>query len=227
MGREETDDPRQVTFISWVDFVRVEGKQYINAAAGTPFGDGVGRGLSPSDLGQPYTCVQFQVSGSVRDDLSYVSKDGDAAFLPVGTVIYRVRDYSPAFRLAAWQTCPTGEELCLYEVDSSPEAQRGADLLDIDDRAQSIRILSAQDGRTELGRVDAAEQIQALVGMILSASVDQLRHEHDGPQYFLAFVLHDGTAVKRSYWPESRELSRGILLPIDFRDTVLAGLPRL
>jgi len=226
MGDEGTDETRQVTFISWVDFIQVEGRHYVNSDAEGSFAAGARRGLSRSDLESPYARVRFQVYGNVHE-FTYMPGDGDAAFLPVGTVLYRVRDYAPAFRLAATQRTPESEQLCLYEVDSSPEAQRGGDLLDIDARVQSIRILSAEDGRTELGRIEAPGQIGDLVGMVLSAPVNQAIHEHEGTQCFLSFVLFDGTAVTRSYWPNSGELSRGILLPDAFRRAVLAGLARL
>jgi hypothetical protein len=62
--------------------------------------------------------------------------------------------------------------------------------------------------------------------MVLSAPVDQAVHDHDGPQYFLSFVLLDGTTVTRSYWPNSGELARGILLPIAFGNAVYTELGR-
>jgi hypothetical protein len=208
-------ETERIIRISWVDFIQIESIQYLNSYAGAPFSPGAGRFLSQSDLAAAFALVRFQVADNV-DNLPYRIRDGDAAFLPAGTTIYCVRGYAPTLRLAAWKVDPNGEQLCLYEVDTNPKAERGKDLMDIDGGVTSIHILSAHDGQTELARIDDMEQVQELVAMIFSAPVDQAQHDHEGAQYFLSFDLHDGTAVTRSYWPGAGELSRGILLPRRF-----------
>ena len=53
------------------------------------------------------------------------AKDGDAAFLDIGTRVYTVKGYLPTFRLAAY----LDGVLQLYEADTNPCARTGADLL--------------------------------------------------------------------------------------------------
>jgi|SRR5919201_1641940 hypothetical protein len=79
--------------IDWVDFIEVGSTQYV---AGGP-APGI---LQESDLGPIYAHVKFKVSGNVCDP-SYRPKDGDAAFLDVGTPIYQVNGQAPGTELAA------------------------------------------------------------------------------------------------------------------------------
>lgn len=53
-----------------------------------------------SDLGPVFATVTFKLDGNVHD-LGYCGQDGDAAFLNARTKVYRVKGYSPTFRLAA------------------------------------------------------------------------------------------------------------------------------
>ena len=79
--------------IEWVNFIQVGSTQYV-AEPQTP------AVLKDSDLGPVYAHVKFKVSGNVCDP-NYKLKDGDAAFLDVGTPIYQVNGQPPAGQLAA------------------------------------------------------------------------------------------------------------------------------
>jgi hypothetical protein len=82
------------------------------------------------------------------------------------------------------------------------------------------------DGSTELAAIDDPEEVAALVELVLAAPVDQGNHEHDGPRYFIAFHLSDGTEVAHSYRLNSGELHRGIMLPPEFATAVERALAR-
>jgi hypothetical protein len=79
--------------IDWVNFIQVGSTQYV-AGPESP------NVLQTSDLGPVYAHVKFKVSGNVCDP-SYRLKDGDAAFLEVGSPIYQVNGQPPGTRLAA------------------------------------------------------------------------------------------------------------------------------
>jgi hypothetical protein len=79
--------------IDWVNFIEVGSTQYVVSAPASG-------GLQESDLGPIYTRVKFKVSGNICDP-SYRLKDGDAAFLDVGTPIYQINGQPPAGELAA------------------------------------------------------------------------------------------------------------------------------
>ncbi len=199
--------------IDWVNFARFGGITYV-----LPY-ERVGRGLTSSDLGPVYATVHFKLKGTIHDP-AYQAKDGDAAFLDVGTRMYTVKGYLPTFRLAAY----LDGLLQLYEADTNPRARTGADLLDIAGKVRYIGITSEQDGVTELGAIRNARQVAALVALILQAPVNQQYVSQGSTRYFIALHLLDGTAVIRSYWLDSGELSRGMLLPGAFKTAVEQAL---
>jgi hypothetical protein len=159
------------------------------------------------------------MDGSVLDP-GYRPKDGDAAFLNPGTALYAVKGYKASFRIAAWED----GRLTLFEADSNPAARIGGDLLDISGKVQYIGINSEQDGVTELGAIKSKVEVDALLEMVLQAPVNQQLNNHSGARYFIAFHLNDDTVVARAYWPSTGELSRGIVLPQQFRQTVEQAL---
>jgi hypothetical protein len=79
--------------IDWVNFIQVGSTQYVAGPASPTV-------LQESELGPVYAHVKFKVSGNVCDP-AYRLKDGDAAFLDVGTPIYQVNGQPPASQLAA------------------------------------------------------------------------------------------------------------------------------
>jgi len=203
--------------VDWIDFVQFNGIQYIAVYNG----DGsAGRDLTEADLGPEFAKVEY------KHDEPHVSsheccRDGDAAFLEAGTVVYIVKGYHPGFRLAAYRD----GRLVLFEADSNPKAQTGADLLDIGGKVDSIRVISAEDGVTELASIADPKQVAALVELVLGSPVDQTRLMQGGVQvYFIAFHLMDGTIVTLGFLPDSGELHRGILLPEAFATAVEQAL---
>ena len=204
----------QTTVIDWVNFIRFGGITYLAAPTRA------GRPLTEGDLGPVFATVTFKLAGNVQNP-GYHSRDGDAAFLNAGTKVYRVKGYSPTFRLAAREN----NTVTLYEADTNPHARKGADLLDIGGKVQAIGIVGGQDGVTELGAIKDPKRVTELVTMVLEAPVDQTR-QGGNRRYFLAFHLVDGTVVTRAYWLDTGELARGILLPKAFGLAIEAALPK-
>jgi hypothetical protein len=207
--------PAGSVIIDWVDFIKFNGITYLASF------DHTGRPLQESDLGPIFASVQFRLDGNVHDP-DYHSQDGDAAFLDAGTPVYMVRGYKPQFRLAAHRD----GSIVLFEADTNPKARHGADLLDIGGKVRYIGINSEQDGITELGAVKDPQQVAALVAMVLKAPVDQNRQDQAGPAYFIAFHLNDATTTTRGYGTQSRELSRGIMMPEEFEVAVEEALQK-
>ena len=201
--------------IDWVNFVRLGGITYLSP------GDRVGRQLTSNDLGPVFATVRFKLDGTIHDP-AYHAKDGDAAFLDIGTPVYTVKNYLPTFRLAAYMH----GQLVLFEADTNPHAHTGTDLLDIAGKVRYIGINSEQDGVTELGAIKDSKRVAVLIEMILQAPVNQSVSSQGNQRYFIALHLLDGTAVVRAYWPDSGELSRGILLPGAFKIAVEQAVPK-
>lgn len=201
--------------IDWVDFIKFDGITYLANRNETP------PPLAANNLGRVFATVQFKLDGNV-DDPDYQARDGDAAFLEAGTPVYTVKGYAPHFRLAINQH----GSIVLYQADTNPNATHGSDLLDIGNKVQYIGINSGQDGTTELGAIKDQQRVATLVNMVLNAPVDQTRQNQAGERYFVAFHLKDGSLVTCSYWTQSRELSRGIMMPEEFGAAVEQALQK-
>ena len=208
--------------IDWIDFVQFNGIHYI---AVDYFGGAAGRDLVEADLGPEFARVKNKYAETYLFFIPKCCRDGDAAYLDKGTPVYIVKGYNPEFRLAAYRD----DRLVLYEADTNPKAQTGADLLDIGGKVRYIGVNSAQDGVTELASITDPEQVAVLVELVLGSPVDQTHMTQVGIQYFIAFNLRDGTIVSRGYSPDSGELSRGIMLPDAFgivvEQALLAATP--
>jgi len=204
----------RVSHVDWIDFVRFNGIEYI---AVDYFGGASGRGLVDADLGPEFARVKNKCAGTTLFDPK-CSRDGDAAYLDSGTPVYIVKDYNPEFRLAAYRD----NRLVLYEADTNPKAQTGADLLDIGGKVRYIGVNSAEDGVTEWAAITDPEQVAVLVELVLGAPVDQSRPTQVGAQYFIAFHLRDDTIVSRGYSPG--RLNVGIMLPEAFGTAVEQAL---
>ena len=79
--------------IDWVNFIQVGSTQYVAGPQSPTV-------LQEGDLGPVYAHVKFKLSGNVCDP-AYRLKDGDAAFLDVGTPIYQVNGHPSNDQLAA------------------------------------------------------------------------------------------------------------------------------
>ena len=205
------------TAILWVNFIQFGGITYVRLHPDRE------PPLEEGDLGPEFARVAFKYEGNVSDP-SYQTenrKDGDAGYLDPGTPVFAVKGYKPEFLLAA----RSSGELALYVADTNPNARTGADLLDIGGKVQYVGVNSRRDGSTELAAIRDPSQVETLVDMVLVAPVGQTRRDGDGPRYFVAFHLDDGTTVVRAYWLESGELSRGIMLPREFRTAIEQAIP--
>jgi hypothetical protein len=175
----------------------------------------VGRTPTDDDLGPVFATVQFKLADNVHD-LSYKLKDGDAAFLAVGTPVYAVNGYAQTFRLAArW-----AGRLTFYDVSENPRAKTGADLLDIGGKVSTIGIdVDEGQGTKEVAAISDAREVERLVALILAAPVAQPSLAPTGTRYFLALRLRDGTSLTRAYLPDTGLFS-SLLLPLEFQRAV-------
>jgi len=196
--------------IDWVDFIKFNGIAYLRSAQSSSI---------PAANLSAYANIRFKVADVVGDP-GYQIKDGDSAYLEIGTPIYSVQGYLPEFRILAL----SGEQQIIYEADTNPKAKIGADLLNLGDKVTAIRINSQIDGTTELGSIKDEKQVAKLVQMVLEAPLDQAIRRSDAERYFLDFDLSDGTQVHRCYWLDTGELSRGIVLPPEFGQAIKSAL---
>ena len=202
--------PWGISNIDWVDFVKLNDITYLrtNQIAA----------INESDL-SPYDKISYKVADNVRNP-AYKIKNGDAAYLEMGTPVYLLGGYAPDFRLVV----RNNQGFIIFEADTNPKAKKGGDLLDIGGKVEYISINSSTDGDTELASIKYQTQIDKLVGMILEAPVDQDSSPRGAEAYFLEFHLKDGTSTKRCYWLDTGVLHRGMQLSEEFSAVIKSAL---
>lgn len=201
--------------IDYVDFVKLGGTMFTHNYPQK-------NRISEVDLGEPIGEVLCKLSDVVTDP-NYQPQNGDAGYIEPGTTIYAVKGYDPSFRVAAQGMERRG--LTLYEADTVPDAKVGRDLLDIEGKVRYIGINSHSDGTTEVARIDALDEVERLVAMVLEAPVQQ-DNEIPGEkgEVIIEFHLEDGTSVLRNFFPKGPMMMRGIKVPQAFADAIDAAL---
>lgn len=198
----DTDIP-----IDWVDFVKIDGIQYLR----TDYY------IEADDLGSQISEVKFKLSDNISDS-DYIIKDGDAAYLEKGTPIYNIKGYQSSFLIAVQST----NERIVYQVFDNPSANIGSDIVDIFDKVDYIEITSDSDD-VVLAEITDFNKIKEMVEMVLNAPVNLSVDEEAGIQYFITFYLKEGFEFKGAYCPESGQFSNvytRFVLPVEFK-TVL------
>jgi hypothetical protein len=194
----------------YIDFVRFGGVTYYVAD------HGVGRPIASGDLGPRFAVVRANPPTS-GPPLAYRPRDGDAPYLAVGSPVFTVKGYHPSFRLAASHH----GRLHLYEAEEAAGARTGADLLDL---AGKVRYLSVNSRRFELARIKDGPRVAELVAQVLAAPVRPTDGRAEHRYCFVVFNLADGTAVRRSFFPDTGQLAPGVYVPPAFTEAMEQAL---
>ncbi len=203
--------------IEWIDFVKFADITYTTDSV-------YGAQPSGEDVGRVFAETRCKLADVVSDP-GYESRNGDAAFLQPGTPLHVLEGYEPWFRLVARRD----GRWTIYEAQTVPGADRGSDLLDIEEKVAYIGVNSIKDGRTEIAAIRDRDEVKRLVEMVLEAPVDQGRRPpdyEDRERRFVAFQLSDGTATARALFPTTGLLWRGIIVPREFVDAIEAAVDR-
>jgi hypothetical protein len=117
-GCPKTKPTTNVTMIDWVDFVQLNGRQFLSASMlpSKP----ARHAATSADLGPEVTQVTCSISDLTADhdrEIDGGFLDGNAAFLPKGTPLYEVRGYDPGCRVAAVVDGKVREYLAEHEVN--------------------------------------------------------------------------------------------------------------
>ncbi|WP_429314026.1 hypothetical protein [Paenibacillus mucilaginosus] len=201
--QHQVADPDSVTektakscmaIIDWVDFLMINNIKYYQnydtkAVTAEQIGDKVGE---VSYMLNDHACT------------GHVAKNGDAAFLPIGTVIYAMKGYKSEFRVVA--------DNKIYEVEENPNATTMGDLLDIQGKVKKVSLESSQDGSPigDFSQEASSEFITELLPLPyvgFDAVYEKIKYDQDG--IFLRVHLHDGTSFRMVYYPKANGFTSG------------------
>jgi hypothetical protein len=184
--------------IDWVDFLMINDIHY---------GAEQQIGNQSTQKGKKLGEVQYRVADNVTCT-DYQTKNGDAAFLQEGTEIYEIQGYSEKFRVMAGGK--------VYEVTENHKAKTIEDLYDIKEKVAKIIIFRDthdQDIRT----IDPAK-VERITNLFLERELISLQEIYRRGvakttfQYFIEFILQDGTSIRTMYMAGSEVFSRGAYL---------------
>ena len=180
--------------VEWVDFIMINNIKYYQNFDGT-------KAVTPKQRGDKVGEVSYMLSEHACSD--HVAKNGDAAFLPIGTYIYAMKGYKTEFRVIA--------DNKIYEVSDNPNAATIGDLLDINGRVVKVSLESGMDG-SPIGdfTMDASsELIQELLPLShvsFNEVYEKTKHENS---IFLRVHLQDSTSFRLVYYPKANAFTVG------------------
>ncbi len=176
---------------------------------------GARRELTDADIGLPIGQVRCTIADT---DFDWKSPwpDGYATFLPIGTQMFAVDGYAPAFRLAE----RSSGRWRIYDALVVPNARLGADLFDFHGNVQAIDIhIMMSDSNFAGQRITQPNQIEDIIRSILTAPIDPTRADVGSMTARITFRFRDDTTSTQMYFPESATLGRGLILPLEVRAT--------
>ena len=201
--------PQPNTVVDWIDFVNFGGVHYLGNF------DGPGTRVPASALGDPYGRVQVNVSETAVDAM-VARADCEAAFLPVGEVLYRVNGYEPRFRIAT-------KDGKVYQAYSKPTARTAGEFIDIHGKVGSVVVRDFEDNR-QLARITDQAAIDTLTSELESGQFDDSASGDASPRYRIAFQLRDGTTWTSTFSPSESKLWPGISVSDAFTRTILEAV---
>lgn len=184
--------------IEWVDFLMINDIKYYRNDDGS---NGGGNPVAEGQLGVKVGEVSFMLNDNACTD--HVTRNGDAAFLPVGTVIYALEGYRSDFRVVA--------DHKIYEVEENPNAATLRDLLDIEGKVDKVSLESGMDGShigdfSEEASAEMISELLPLENVGYKTVYDKTKHEYG---VFMRVHLHDGTSFRMIYYPKGNAFSAG------------------
>lgn len=180
--------------IDWVDFLMINNIKYYQNYDGT-------KAVKAEQLGDKVGEVSYMLIEHACTD--HVAKNGDAAFLPIGTVIYALKDYKSEFRVVA--------DNKIYEVKENPNAATMGDLMDIEGKVEKVSLESGQDG-SPIGNFSQEASSEFISELLPLAYVgfdvvyEKTKHEAG---IFLRVHLQDGTSFRMVYYPKANGFTAG------------------
>ncbi|MGG4146376.1 hypothetical protein ABEW34_25035 [Paenibacillus algorifonticola] len=192
----EAEEPSETcnAIVEWVDFLMINGIKYQYNYEGS-------EKVSDDQLGEKVGEVTYMLNDHACTD--YVEKDGNAAFLPIGTEIYAIKGYKSEFRVVAFNK--------VYEVMDNPKAATLGQLLDIEGKVDKVGLESAEDG-SPIGDFSAEASAQFIQELLPLQHVgfkqvyEKTKHESG---IFLRVYLLDGSSFRLVYYPEGNGFHTG------------------
>jgi hypothetical protein len=180
--------------VSWINVMMINGIKYEGEDKGLSEGEPLQKGAKLGEVA--YTLADNACS-------NHRLKDGDAAFLPIGTEIFELVGYKSDFRVIANNT--------VYQVSDNEKAETMADLLDIKDKVVKLSLESNKDG-SHISDFPYENSINFIEDLLAQKYLgyDQVYKKIEGSnRVFLRVHLVDGSSFRIVYWIEDNIVHLG------------------
>jgi hypothetical protein len=177
--------------IDWVDFLLINDSNYSRNV------DGIEK-VTPDQIGNKVGEVSFMLNDHACTD--YHAKNGDAAYLPIGTPIFEMKGYRSSFRVIA--------DNKVYQAGTNPKARTMRELLDIEGKVVKIGLDSGYDG-SAIGffTPEASEQfVQQLLPLAYVGQDETYKKTMHESGVFLRVYLKDGTSFRMVFYPKANAI---------------------
>ncbi|ALS79548.1 MULTISPECIES: hypothetical protein [Planococcus] len=182
------------TIVEWVDLVKINDIQY-HALDATNYT------VEEKDLGEIIGEVKYEMADQAC--LNHQIKNGDAAFLSVGTTLYEFNGYKSDFRIIA--------DGIVYEVQENDKAKTIGELYDIEGKVEGMSVRSSYDGShvMDLKEEHWTKFINEFLTLDFVGFDNVYKKIEDEEGTFLDIHLKDGSSVRILYWTDANVLNLG------------------
>jgi hypothetical protein len=205
IGSTASDCPPNAV-IEWIDVLMVNGVKYEGGDEGLSEGEAPKKGKKIGEVA--YTLAD-------QACLGHKMKNGDAAFLPVGTEIYEIAGYRSNFRVLA------GNQV--YQVSENNEARTISDLMDIKGKVTKMSLESDYDGShiSDFTEQETADFIEDFLSLEYVGSDNVYKKIKGDRKVFLRIHLKDGSFFRIVYWLDENVLNVGAVGTERMREIVM------
>jgi hypothetical protein len=176
----------QNSVIDWSDFLKLNTISYTGSWQASL--------TDPSKLGEELGKVAFQVADHVHDP-HYITKDGDAAFLAIGTVVRAIADY-PNHEIVAVQDAHALGGYKIYVEDGKQKELGLTFEKAVQNNITQISFYPMDSYEKPIVELNNGRQ-QFLISLMLTAAQDQIQTDKTAlvdPVYY-RFVMKNSSAI--------------------------------
>lgn len=186
----QSEHDEAMSIIDWIDFVQWNDTNYTANYEANELKE---QWVTGKELGE----TTYMLDGHAG--MNHKAKNGDAAYLPIGTKLYEMEGYDPVFRIVADEK--------IYEVQEPGHAAVLGDFLDIRGKVKRV-ILQSEEDLSPVGEF-SSEHTEEFVEELLSLPYEPRHELREGSRVFFGIELQDGTMTRSLYWPDTGELNYG------------------
>lgn len=186
--------------IEWVDMLMIDDIQYVHH-----FPESANENLPIMiEKGNELGKVTYQMADKACSN--HKMKNGNAAYLEEGTIIYEIKGYPTSLIVAANDV--------VYVADTNKKAKTAGELYPMDKLVKNIYIQSTEDGKrihtfSQSSKENFLDEFYKLKLEDINGLIDE--GKLDGTCTFLEIELNNGVSFRQLYWNDTNTFHNGAI----------------